>query len=152
MAKTLTALAIAGILLLASVSFGAEWKAPTFAFDSYSVQLMKLKVPAVVKDEKGRKVTYDKAYVVSLDIDFPKGMDQATRLYIGDYEVPEYGGTPSGIYFKIYDPALLHRLSGKNFMYKFGERPITDLGVKFEPESFAPFKAISEDAFLSSLK
>ncbi len=66
------------------------------------------------------------------------------ELYIGDYRVPEYGGTRDGLYFRIYDERLLSRLEGKEFRYRFAGPEIHHSGVRFSTTGLRPFKVMKE--------
>ena len=76
-----------------------------------SVHFVKLSFPYVTTDEKGGKKEYTTAWLVRFRLEnMPRAMGANMDFFIGDYQIPEYGGWENGIYFKIYDHALLEKL------------------------------------------
>ena len=73
-------------------------------------------------------------------------MNQALgfELYIGDYRIPEYGGTHDGLYFRIYDQKLLARLENKEFRYRFGPGEVRSLDTRFSMKGFHTMKIQKE--------
>ncbi|OLC28330.1 MAG: hypothetical protein AUH31_09505 [Armatimonadetes bacterium 13_1_40CM_64_14] len=111
---------------------------------SYEIAQIELKKPVRLRDTEGRERTYDRAYLVTLKGTFPRDQARGLELYIGDYRVPEYGGTPDGLYFRIYDDKLLPRLEGKEFRYRFATTEIRSFAVRFSAKRFRPFKTLKE--------
>lgn len=79
-----------------------------------SIHYVKLAFPYQTTDEKGGKKQYTTAWLVRFRLEnMPRAMGASMDFFIGDYQIPEYGGWENGIYFKIYDPALLEQLQGQ---------------------------------------
>ena len=93
---------------------------------------MVLTVPFTTTNQVGKAQRFTEGYVVLLSLTGPKFSGPKLDLFVGDYEVPEYGGWAKGIYFKVYDPALLSRLDGREFRYRFMDKRIQNLGRKLE--------------------
>lgn len=107
------------------------------------IQEVKVETKALAKaverrDATGQKRAYSQVTVVHLKGVFPPPMDTALDLFVGDTRIPEYGTTAEGIYFKVYDPALLEKHRGKELRYRFGDGPIRSTGARFEPVSLSP--------------
>src|SRR5689334_22639567 len=68
--------------------------------------------PVRQPDATGALKDWTDAYLVRLEMERPNFWNELVRLYVGDWQVPEYGGWERGIYFKVYDPELLTRLNG----------------------------------------
>ena len=71
------------------------------------------------------------------------------ELYFGQERIPEYGGTPYGIYFVVYDKARLDSLAGKEIRFRFRTEAIQSFGQRFQPEAFAPFDLTDEKEALA---
>lgn len=99
----------------------------------YAVHFVQLPFPYAATDSSGQKTRYETAWLVRLDL---KGMPAAygprPDFFLGDYAIPEYGGTATGIYFRIYDPALLARLNGQEIRYRNENGTLVSLNRKFE--------------------
>lgn len=106
----------------------------------YEIRVQEFKKPFERIDEKGAMRRYSKAYVVHVRGSFGEPRAIPVEVYIGDYKVPEYGGTKDGIYFKIYDEELLQRLNGKPFGFGFENQKVKTFEVRFEPSKNRPFK------------
>jgi hypothetical protein len=111
---------------------------------SYEIVRIELKKPVRLRDTAGREQTYERAYLVRLNGTFPRDQARGLELYIGDYRVPEYGGTRDGLYFRIYDDKLLSRLEGKELRYRFANTEIHSFAVRFSTKRFHPFKILKE--------
>jgi|GEM_PF-3243065 len=109
----------------------ATGSAPAVHLDSYQVVRQELKAPARVRDTEGREQSYHQVYLVTVKGTFPRDQGLGMELYIGDYRVPEYGGTADGLYFRLYDPKLLTALEGKEFRYRFARAQFYGSGVRF---------------------
>ena len=89
----------------------------------YSVHLVKLPFTYVIKDEKGAKKQYDRAWLVKLEFEkIPKLVSLTIDFAIGDYIIPEYGGWKKGIYFKIYQTELLESLNNQEILYRLPDQ------------------------------
>ncbi|WP_372364586.1 hypothetical protein [Candidatus Uabimicrobium sp. HlEnr_7] len=65
------------------------------------------------------KSTYTNVYVISIDADLPNNYAIPVDIFVGDYQITEYGGTSTGIYFHIYNPQQLVSLNGKPIAYGY---------------------------------
>jgi hypothetical protein len=111
---------------------------------SYEITQLELKKSVRLLDTEGKEQKYDRAYLVTLKGTFPLNQALGFELYIGDYRVPEYGGTHDGLYFRIYDEKLVSRLEDKEFRYRFGPGEIRSLDSRFSVKRFQPFKVQKE--------
>ena len=114
------------------------------ALYSYEIVQLELKKPVRLRDAEGKEQSYDRAYLVTLKGTFPRDQGIGMELYIGDYRVPEYGGTKDGMYFRIYDEKLLNSLEGKEFRYRIGRAEIRSLEKRFSTKEARPFKTQKE--------
>lgn len=127
------------VLLALGIAFPALPALPAGGEElSVKIQEVKVETKALAKsvekrDASGQKRSYSQVTVVHLKGVFPPPMDTALDLFVGDTKIPEYGTTADGIYFKVYDPAILERHRGKELRYRFGNGPILSTGVKLEP-------------------
>lgn len=141
-------------LLALPLSFGAftparaqtesHDKLPAIQLVSYDVVRLELKKPVRLRDSEGKEQTYDRAYLVTLKGTFPRNQGLGMELYIGDYRVPEYGGTRDGIYFRLYDEKLVASLEGKEFRYRFASKEIRSLNMRFSVKSKGQLKVEKE--------
>jgi hypothetical protein len=83
-------------------------------------------------DAAGAPKDWTEAYLVRLEMERPSFWNELVRLYVGDWQVPEYGGWQRGIYFKVYDPALLTRLNGGELRYRIGSGQPQSFGRRLE--------------------
>jgi hypothetical protein len=111
---------------------------------SYEITQLELTKTVRLLDTEGKEQKYDRAYVVTLKGNFPLNQGLGFELYIGDYRIPEYGGTRDGLYFRIYDEKLLSRLEDKDFRYRFGPGEMRSLDTRFSVKTFRPFKTQKE--------
>lgn len=87
------------------------------------VTVSEIHLPRAFKVMKnGEEKSYTKAHKVSLQGSFMVDRAIPVEIFIGDYRVPEYGGTPDGIYFKIYDEKLLKSLNNQFIAYGFDNK------------------------------
>jgi hypothetical protein len=121
-----------------------ETKREPIRLISYEITQLELKKTVRLLDPEGKEQKYDRAYVVTLKGNFPLNQGLGFELYIGDYRIPEYGGTREGLYFRIYDEKLLSRLEGKDFRYRFGLVEMRSLDTRFSVKTFRPFKTQKE--------
>ena len=73
---------------------------------SYEILVQELKKPYIKIDGKGMKRSYTKVYIIKLKGYFGEVGAIPVDIFIGNYKVPEYGGTKDGIYFKVYEEKL----------------------------------------------
>ena len=79
------------------------------------VSLVKLDYEIKAKDK-----TYAQAWLIQLAIpNMPKNYGSKIDFYIGDYKIPEYGGTENGIYFRVFEKAALERMNAAEIRYKY---------------------------------
>lgn len=119
-------------------------KAGTVGLSSYEIVQLELRKPVRLRDAEGKEQSYERAYLVTLKGTFPRDQGIGMELFIGDYRVPEYGGTKDGIYFRIYDEEILNSLEGKDFRYRIGRTEIRSLGKRFSTKGARPFKTQKE--------
>ncbi len=143
------ALALASCSLLAGLTparaqTSSREKPLNVKINSYEIVRLELKTPVRLRDAEGKEQSYERAYLVTLKGTFPRDEGLGMELYIGDYRVPEYGGTKDGIYFRIYDEKVLNNLEGKEFRYRFGPTEIHSLEKRFSTKEARPFKTQRE--------
>jgi hypothetical protein len=102
-----------------------------FVLKGVEVVRTELARPHTVIGAGGEKRQYTHAHVVFLEIEGLRISGPALEVFIGDYKVPEYGGWGRGIYFKVYEPALLEKLAGQEMRWQFMDRT-GSFGRRFE--------------------
>ena len=91
------------------------------------------------------------AYMVFMDLEnIPRNAGTALNIYIGDYKVPEYGGTPTGIYFRIYDQKILQRLDKQIIYYQIDKGEKRSFNKQFSVPDQNTLKKQSEEELLRS--
>jgi hypothetical protein len=116
---------------------------------SYSVHLVQPKTPYKVRNAKNEVEEKKTAYLVFFDLKHrPAFYNTNLDFYIGDYKIPEYGGTATGIYFRVYDKALLKKLNNESILYATGRQPQKSLNKKFTVPEVSKLKAEPEEALL----
>ncbi|HYL82972.1 MAG TPA: hypothetical protein VE263_01960 [Candidatus Angelobacter sp.] len=123
---------------------GGREKPLKVEINSYEIVQLELKTPVRLRDAEGKEQSYERAYLVTLKGTFPRDGGLGMELYIGDYRVPEYGGTRDGLYFRIYGEKLLDSLEGKEFRYRFGPTEIRSFEKRFSTKEARPFKSQRE--------
>jgi hypothetical protein len=131
-----------------------ERPADSIVFKGYSIHLAKLPFTYVTQNEKGAKLQYDEAYIVMFEVkDTMKSVSQNIAYAIGGYILPEYGGWKNGIYFKIYDRALLERLNNKEIRYRLPhQKEMVSTGKVFKVEGLKSLKLENEDDLIRKQK
>lgn len=119
-------------------------KRPKISISSYDIYIQVLTKPRIIVDAKGQQKSYTKAYVVRLKGYFAVDRAIPVDVYIGDYKIPEYGGTKDGIYFKVYDEKLLQKLDNQAFGIGLMNQKIQTLKLKFQLRKKRPFKIFEE--------
>lgn len=138
-------LASSGILLESAFAQAQDQtKKEPIRLISYEITQLELRKTIRRIDTEGKEQKYDRAYLVTVKGNFPLYQALGFELYIGDYRIPEYGGTRDGLYFRIYDERLLSRLEGKDFRYRFGPGEMHSLDTRFSTKNFHPFKVQKE--------
>jgi hypothetical protein len=102
-----------------------------FVLKGIEVVRAELARPHTAIDAGGEKRQYTHAHVVLLEIEGLRISGPALEVLIGDYKVPEYGGWERGIYFKVYEAALLEKLAGHEMRWRFMDRT-GSFGRRFE--------------------
>lgn len=133
--KTLRRLGGAALLLALLAPAAAQAAAPGLKIRGVSVMNKTLAKAIERTDAQGHRRAFSQVAVVEIEGDFPPPMDRAFDLFIGDARIREYGASPKGIYFKVYDPALLERFKGQEIRYRAGSGKILSTGARFV---FAP--------------
>jgi len=121
-----------------------EEKPRDIRITGYEIFEQNFEKPLVRLDERGTPRSYSRAYVVHLKGYFGEPSAIPIDIFIGDYRVPEYGGTTEGIYFRIYDEKLLKKLAGSSFSYGFEGRKVETTSVRFSPAPSMAFKKITK--------
>ena len=134
---------LAGVIPVQAQTNNQE-KSSAVELRSYEIVQLELKSPVRLRDAEGKEQSYDHAYLVTLKGTFPRDQGIGMELLIGDYRVPEYGGTKDGIYFRIYDEKTLNSLEGKEFRYRIGRRETRSLEKRFSAKEARPFKTQKE--------
>jgi hypothetical protein len=132
------------LLVLTAFSDEQKRSPDPIKITGYDIYEQKLRGPMTVMDVHGAKRTYTKVYVVELKGEFGEPSAIPLDIFIGDYKIPEYGGSKEGIYFKIYDKKLLEQLEKKPFGYGYQNQKIKTLGLMFKPGMLKPFKMFKE--------
>jgi hypothetical protein len=137
--------AVVLVVLLAAVFSQPQQKGiEEISIASYDISVQEFDKPFTKIDEKGVKRSYKKAYVVRLRGNFGEIGAIPVDIFVGDYRIPEYGGTKDGIYFKIYDDELLEKLEGKPLGYGFQGQKVETLDIQFRPSTLKPFKKLDK--------
>jgi hypothetical protein len=85
-------------------------------FSGVDVSLVQLEHEIKVNDK-----SYSQAYLIRLKIsNMPKYSGSGVDFYIGNYKIPEYGGTEDGIYFKVFEKEVLQGMNSEKIRYKYG--------------------------------
>jgi len=93
------------------------------------------------------------AYLVLLDLSGkPKAYGPVMNIFIGDYKIPEFGGTKTGIYFRIYDTAILQKLNKQKFYYRYSGSEKIFLDKYFESPDLKKMKLENETEVLKLQK
>jgi len=123
----------------------------TLQLKSVDVHLVKPVKPYQYRTDKNELKTVAQAYLVLFDFEkIPPVTNERTDFYIGDYRIPEYGGTKTGIYFRIYDPAIVNRLNNQPISWKKGNQPQKTFPGKVFTADTRKLKPESEEAVLKA--
>jgi hypothetical protein len=105
----------------------------------------------VDKDKKSKETKT--AYLVIFKFDAkPPVTNTVVKYYIGDYAIPEYGGTSDGIYFRILDPTLLSKLDKQEISYRIATSEKVSLKKQFIMPDTKGMKVEEEEAVWKRLK
>jgi hypothetical protein len=115
---------LAGCRTPVPATSGPAQRVPTLTLHGQEVLRLELEQPVRAPDMGGIQRTYTSAWLVRLQVDRPGFADETVYFYIGEFQVPEYGGWEKGIYFKVYDPAFLTSLRGKQLRYRIGHTEV----------------------------
>lgn len=133
-------ISLLSVISISDFSYAEEKGSVPIKIDSYDIELHELETPIFRRSGRGEKQAFDKYYVVYLNGNFGEVRAQALEIFIGNYKISEYGGTPDGIYFKVYDETLLKRLEGKTFAFGYQGKKMPGLDKPFEPGKMGPFR------------
>ncbi len=127
MGRTIKGFSLAAIWLAgaaSSTAFGqqasAQQREAQLRLEGYDVAFVRLERPYTTRDSLGEEHTYTEAFLVRFEVPHPGFWGEKIDFFIGDYRVPEYGGWEGGVYFKIYDPAVLMSLDNLDIRYRIG--------------------------------
>ena len=120
---------------------------PAMAIKEISVHFVEAKEMYRYRDTAYKLHESKTAYLVFMDLDnMPTKASSALNIYIGDYKIPEYGGTFTGIYFRIYDQKLLKRLDKQTIYYQIDKGEKRSLNRQFIiPQQQSMKKQTEED-------
>ncbi len=125
---------------------GQQNKQPDSAFSlsGYSVHLVQPAKPYKFRNDKNEITEKKTAYLIFFDLkNRPAFLNTKLDFYIGEYKIPEYGGTKNGIYFRIYDKDVVSKLNNQPILYQIGKQQKKPFTATFKlPE--AALKAESE--------
>ena len=130
------------VLVALPIAASAQERRRGLEIRSYEIALADLERPET-RVTDGVRRTFEQVYIVELEGDFGAFGAIPVDVYIGDHRIEEYGGTRDGIYFKVYDEALLDRLEGQPFAYGFEGRKVETLDLRFTARDRRPFKRIA---------
>ena len=129
--KTFRWLSAGAALLALALASPAAAAGPTLRIRGVSVEKKALAKAVERPDAQGHRRAFTEVAVVEIQGDFPPPMDQSLDLFLGDDPIPEYGTSKDGIYFKVYDPALLKRFEGREIRYRVGAEKVRSTGARF---------------------
>ena len=117
----------------------------------YAVHQVQGKKPYKFLDKDNKLKESKTAYLITFTFDQKqKPMNVATNFYIGDYRIPEYGGTENGIYFRLIDPALLGKLNNQMIWYQISNTDRLSLKKEFVIPDIKNMKIENEENLLKS--
>lgn len=97
-----------------------------------AVHKVKLPYTHKIQGAKGQVTEYNEAWLVVFDLkNLGSPTDLGLNFFIGDYQIPEYGGAPNGIYFRIYEEKALRSLQENEISFQVQGGPKTPLNQKF---------------------
>lgn len=121
----------------------------TIELKEYVVHQVQGKKYYTYKDKDNKRKESKTAYLVTLTFAQKlEPMDINIDYYIGDYKIPEYGGTENGIYFRLIEPGLLEKLNNQSFSYKVGNEERVPLKKKFVAPDVKRMKVETEESVL----
>lgn len=115
---------------------------------SLEIHRVSLERPRMIDTAAGPREVRE-AYLVLLQMEKPKFYGPALEILVGDWKVPEYGESDGGIYFRIYDPALLRRLAGQELRYRVAKGPAGSLRTTFAVPRLEDLPLMQEREILS---
>ena len=124
-------------------------KPQTLELTSVKIHKTRLNYSHKVREKDGKERVYEQAWLVLLSFKNSEPvMDTRIDFYIGDYRIPEYGGTNDGIYFRVYDESLLKSLNNQEISVGIDDKGKRSLGKKFSTEGYEALKLEEESAVL----
>ncbi|NNK88950.1 MAG: hypothetical protein HKO90_11765 [Flavobacteriaceae bacterium] len=117
----------------------------TMILKGYDLKLVKLDYPVMINES-----SYETAWIIKLNLsDMPTYYSERIDFFLGDYQIPEYGGWEGGIYFKVYDEELLRRLNNAEFHCRLpGSSEAVSLDSRFELPDLGSLEMIDENAVI----
>jgi hypothetical protein len=116
----------------------------------YSIHRVKLPYEHEVTDQQGNKRRYSEAWLIKVRLqNAPRPSGERIDFAIGDYMIPEYGSWEGGIYFRIYERALLEQLDQKMIRYRApGSDEMITSGQRLDAAMDTPRKVEDEKEVL----
>ena len=100
--------------------------------------------PKVRPDVSGENREWHEAFAVKVEVTLPDVWGPQVEFFVNESRIDEYGGWENGIYFWVYDPEQLERISGQPISYRFGGTEILQLGT-IEMGSPEEIRYVTED-------
>lgn len=100
--------------------------------DAVSVEKKLLPNPTNAPDAAGIERPFGAVYLVRVKGAIPTQYALPVHLFVGHHPIREYGATPDGIYFKVYDPSLVKSLHGKPFRYAIDGKSVRETALIFK--------------------
>ena len=115
----------------------------------YAVYHVQGKKPYKYRDNDNKLKESKTAYLVMFTFATGlKAMSIRIDFYIGDFRIPEYGGTEKGIYFRLYDAKLLESLDGQAISYQVANQDKVSFRKKFMKPDTKTMKVVDEDVII----
>jgi hypothetical protein len=132
-----------------AASSGAEVQPTPLELTGVELHKVRLSYPHKLREKDGKEKVYEQAWLVLFSFkNPPPTMDTRMDFYIGDYQVPEYGGSKNGIYFRIYEESLLRSLDEKEISVGVGGKKERSLGKKLSTKDYRKLSIEEESALL----
>lgn len=129
----------------------SQQQQPAMELKNVAVHYVEAKKIYQYRDSAYKLYESKTAYLVFMDLEnIPRKAGSALNIYIGDYKVPEYGGTQTGIYFRIYDQKILQRLDKQMIYYQIDKGEKRSLNKQFSVPDQKNLKKQSEEELLRS--
>jgi hypothetical protein len=152
--RTMKSTGYAVLLLLLTLEFACaqsttDQQSFTLELKDVQVYQVQAKEPYTYKDKENKTKEVNTAYLVKLVFDKrPQPTNDRIDFYIGDYRIPEYGGTSEGIYFRLIEPGLLDKLNNQAIGYQIGSQQKVSLKKNFMKPDTRTLKPQTEESIL----